>query len=340
MSRRDDRDSESKRSYSKIDRERESSPKRSRRDGKQKTERNTSRDLDFNTSHSKDHDQKFRRRLQDALPLEAPIEPESKLRPNDAKSDLNTETDETENDGPKHSSDPTEVPRSNSYFQHDERGSAGQGGRSFGRRATTERKWWNDSKERSNHKPGGNQIDVKHMDKRDERIQAGGDKNNVWHHDRFHEMEADALPPARKRPAFREKKIEQESGYSAEITATDSGRPTRTERPASEIARREERGGRNPYDGDRVDKPFRGDRVPPHRRETQRVGFSSRERFGGGGGASMGRERFNGRYAERNQNNNIRMNKWKHDLFDETNKSPSPKNTDDQIAKVEALLAS
>ncbi|PIA33262.1 hypothetical protein AQUCO_04200195v1 [Aquilegia coerulea] len=315
------------------------SPKRSRRDGKPKTERNTSRDLDLDTSHTKDQDQKFRRRLQDALPLEAPIEPESKLRPDDAKSDLNKGTDETENDGPKHLSDPTEVPRSNSYFQHDERGSAGQGGRSIGRRATTERKWLNDTKERSNQKPGRNQTDVKDVDKRDERIQAGGDKKNVWHHHRFHELEAEALPPARKRPAFREKKIEQKSENSAEITATDSGRLSHTERHASENARREEWGGRNPYEGDRVDKPFRGDRVPPHRRETQRGGFSSRERFGGGGG-SMGRERFSGRYAERNQNNNIRVDKWKHDLFDETNKSPSPKSAADQIAKVEALLAS
>ncbi|KAF5180838.1 Dna polymerase kappa [Thalictrum thalictroides] len=108
-------------------------------------------------------------------------------------------------------------------------------------------KWWNDTKERSSQKPGGNQMDVKDVNKRDERIQAGGDKNNVWHHDCFHELEANALPTTRKRPAFGEKRIEQESGNSAEMTATVSGRPTSIEQPASENARRKEWGEHNLY---------------------------------------------------------------------------------------------
>jgi hypothetical protein len=32
--------------------------------------------------------------------------------------------------------------------------------------------------------------------------------------------------------------------------------------------------------------------------------------------------------------------KWKHDLFDDANKSPTTKNEEDQIAKIERLLAS
>ncbi|KAK9109750.1 hypothetical protein Sjap_017810 [Stephania japonica] len=36
----------------------------------------------------------------------------------------------------------------------------------------------------------------------------------------------------------------------------------------------------------------------------------------------------------------VRAEKWKHDMFDEANRSPTPKNEDDQIAKIEALLAS
>ncbi|CAA2999701.1 Hypothetical predicted protein [Olea europaea subsp. europaea] len=35
-----------------------------------------------------------------------------------------------------------------------------------------------------------------------------------------------------------------------------------------------------------------------------------------------------------------RVEKWKHDLYEESNRSPTPKNEEDQIAKIEALLAS
>ncbi|PIA33272.1 hypothetical protein AQUCO_04200204v1 [Aquilegia coerulea] len=102
-----------------------------------------------------------------------------------------------------------------------------------------EHKRWNIMKERSSQKPGGNQMDVKDVHKRDEWMKTGGDENNVWHHDCFHELKADALPPTRKRPGFVEKIVEQESGNPAERTATVSGPPTSIERPASENARGE-----------------------------------------------------------------------------------------------------
>ncbi|KAL5706797.1 hypothetical protein ACHQM5_024919 [Ranunculus cassubicifolius] len=299
--------SEAKRPHSsKI--ERDPSPKRSRRDGKPKTERNTSRSYDLDTLDSNDHDQKPHRRLKDALPLEAPLEPESKAAPEIADLDSKKYNDI------KHSSDPTEVPRSRSYFQHDdrERGLSGQGGRNFYRRATTERGGWTNRKDRYNEKP---------RDRRDyARVSHRRDDENVWRHDRFHEVEKDA-PPARKRPAFREKKIEQESEISTQITGTDSTRSnSRVDRYMFEKRRRDAWDGRRSYDRAQ----------PLHRRE----------RYGGGGGP-MGRDRFSGRYDD--GHDDLRQDgteKWEHDLFDKANMSPSPKSAEDQIAKVEALLAS
>lgn len=77
------------------------SPKRSRRDGKPETERlPTEPDLD------KDRDHRHHRRLQDPLPLESGT--------------VNKESEKVA-DGTKgvakHSSDPTKLPLSRSYFQ-------------------------------------------------------------------------------------------------------------------------------------------------------------------------------------------------------------------------------
>ncbi|KAL5710589.1 hypothetical protein ACHQM5_021133 [Ranunculus cassubicifolius] len=58
----------------------------------------------------------------------------------------------------------------------------------------------------------------------------------------------------------------------------------------------------------------------------------------------MGREsgdRFSGRYDDRHDDlKKDGTEKWEHDLFDQANRSPSPKSTEDQTAKVEALLTS
>lgn len=93
------------------------SPKRSRRDGKPKTERNTSRSYDLDTLHNNDQDQKRRRRLHDALPLEAPVEPESKAVSDTVQIELKKKIDEKDADGTKRFSDPTEVPRARNFFQ-------------------------------------------------------------------------------------------------------------------------------------------------------------------------------------------------------------------------------
>ncbi|GKV26490.1 hypothetical protein SLEP1_g35778 [Rubroshorea leprosula] len=111
MSRRERRDSDSRRHYYRFDRE--PSPKRSRRDGKPEAERLPS---DNNVGEHADREQKHRRRLQDALPLEASEAPDSKVE-NGAVVRQTERKHDASHGEEKRSSDPTEVPKSRSYFQ-------------------------------------------------------------------------------------------------------------------------------------------------------------------------------------------------------------------------------
>ncbi|XP_020241595.1 uncharacterized protein LOC109819983 isoform X1 [Asparagus officinalis] len=316
MSRREERGSYSKRLHSRSGRD-PSSPKKSRRDGKQATERT------YSSSHRRDvdtlvRDQKQHRIVQDALPLEGPPT-ETKVQPETIKEGLDRKVNGLPG-GMKHSSHTTEVPRSRNYFQHDERDSAGQGGRSSGRRATDHGRW-SEPKEQSSERI---------RDKSAPKEQCADDKNS-WRHDGFFELQKTEAPPARKRPAFREKKIEAPAETDAAANPT----------------RREERGHNSRELERKLDRPVsradernfkRGDEYY-QRGEMQRGSYQSRERLNGA--AIRGRERFNGRRGERstNQSGGFQAEKWKHDLFDDANKSPPPKNEEEQIAKVEALLA-
>ncbi|GJX95813.1 hypothetical protein Tco_0351611 [Tanacetum coccineum] len=58
---------------------------------------------------------------------------------------------------------------------------------------------------------------------------------------------------------------------------------------------------------------------------------------GGGGLGSSFRE--TDRFSERQGQSGARAYKWKHDYYDDAKKSPTSKNEEEQIAKVEALLA-
>lgn len=80
-----------------------------------------------------------------------------------------------------------------------------------------------------------------------------------------------------------------------------------------DVAAERERGNRwHGYAGgrNRVQQPHRA------RPERGAEGFVRRQGYGGG-----------------------RVDKWKHDMFDEVNQSPTSKNEEDHVAKVEALLA-
>ncbi|KAF6139059.1 hypothetical protein GIB67_010785 [Kingdonia uniflora] len=310
------------------------SPKRSRRDGKPATEKKSSTNHNLDPVDRADQDIKHHRRLQDALPLEAPLEHDLKVGADATNTEVNRKPDGLK-DATKGSSDPTKASRSRSFYQHDERDSARQDGRSFGHRSTAEHGRENER----NGQSGDRKTDMQDRQKRDERTK----DRNVWNHDGFSELEANVppLPPTRKRPAFRENKMEPEAADTARVTAIGSEKSTHVEKPVSGNTRRDERGGRYPHDLDRTDRPYRRDRAPPPRGDAQRAGFTDRERFGGNGSGL--RDRFSGRPGERNRYlpnspSSFRVEKWKHDMYDEANRSPT-KNEEDEIAKVEALLA-
>lgn len=86
-----------------------SSPKRSRRDGKPATERPSS-NLNSDVGDPLDRDQKHRQRLQDALPLEAPPPPDSKVETGTGRKAYDKRANEPR-ERSKHSSNPTEAPR-------------------------------------------------------------------------------------------------------------------------------------------------------------------------------------------------------------------------------------
>ena len=91
------------------------SPKRSRRDGKPAPERVPSSNNLDNRSQT-DQEQKRSRRLQDGLPLESPLTTDPK-REREAPTKEPERKPNAEHDGKKHSSNPTEVPRSRSFYQ-------------------------------------------------------------------------------------------------------------------------------------------------------------------------------------------------------------------------------
>ncbi|PSS26141.1 DEAD-box ATP-dependent RNA helicase [Actinidia chinensis var. chinensis] len=330
MSRREGRDSDSKRHRSKFDRE--PSPKRSRRDGKPATERPSS-NLNLDIGNHSGRDQKHRRRLQDALPLEVPRASDPKVETGGGSKEFDKRTNE-QREGNKNSSNATEVPQSQSFFQHDERGNARQVGRTTGRGAVSDRRW-RDSKDQHNER-AVEKTTTRDKEQRDEKSQARGADNRVWRHDGFYEIEADQAPPARKRPSFREKKVEVDSENTDKAPAQPV-KPTHPEPTLVGGERRVDRGGHNPRFSDRPGKPFLGDREA-NKGEAHRGSFSSRDRYGGNSNY-RDRERFNGTRGY-HLGGGVRVEKWKHDLFEEGNRSPTPKKEEDQIAKVEALLAS
>ncbi|KAE8657521.1 Cyclin-related, putative isoform 2 [Hibiscus syriacus] len=128
-------DSDSRRHHPRLDYE--PSPKRSRRDGKPQTERVVS---NTDVGDKPDRDEKQLRRLQDDVPLEAAsTAPDSSKIGSAIVSEESDRKNDRHHEGTKHSSDPTDLPCSGSYFQHDERRCAAQDGQSYGRRAAYER---------------------------------------------------------------------------------------------------------------------------------------------------------------------------------------------------------
>lgn len=199
-----------------------------------------------------------------------------------------------------------------------------------------EERGWRDSRdhnsERAVEKPSSRETE-----QRDEKSRAPkGGEERVWRHDGFYEIEGDQPPTMRKRPSFREKKVEMIS-ETAEKALAEPVKPSNPDIPIFGSERRAERGGHN-HHSERPEKASVGDKEG-NRGEAQRGSFPLRDRYGGGNNY-RGRERFNGKQGYPPPRGGVRVEKWKHDLFEEANTSPTQKNEDDQIAKVEALLAS
>ncbi|CAA0807469.1 cyclin-related [Striga hermonthica] len=310
MSRREDRSSDARRHRSRFDRE--PSPKRSRRDIKVESERPPP---ETKSDRDRDSDQRHHRRLRDPLPLESPLA---------VRKDTDNRVNEPQ-ESTKRSSDQTKVPQSRSYFQHDERASGGPNGRVSSHRTDNERGWWRDSKERQNSRA---EAKMPRSYLNDETSKDSRDGNHVWKHDRYFRMEADQKPPARsKRRAFREQKAPV-GPEQTEKTAEQKVQDNVVESGKRDMSR---------FTSDRSDRPNRSSA-----RERE-FGKNSRDRYGGnvGGNRYRGdRDRFNNSRQGYYQPGGGRVEKWKHDLYDEANKSPNPKNEEDQITKIEALLAS
>ncbi|KAK2405070.1 endo-1,4-beta-xylanase [Trifolium repens] len=265
------RDSDSKRRHSKFDRE--PSPKRYRRDGKQDREKERVVNNDGGDNNHVDREHHSKR----------------------------------------------EPPRSRSYYQV---------GRSAGQREA-------DGKVNTQSKESNQRVETSQSrDQRDEKSLKKLD-GNFQRRESFSERK-DGPTPVRKRPAFREKKIPVDSG-EANPAATVTVKSSHTEYPPRN-ERKEERSS-NPNHLDRLEKQIAEDRAP-NNREARRDGFSSRVRYGGNGGNSnyRGRDKFNGRQDYHPVK--TQSEKWKHDLYQEVDKDAIVKNEDDQIAKLEALLAS
>ncbi|XP_042456337.1 uncharacterized protein LOC122040912 [Zingiber officinale] len=329
-SRREERDPDRRRPHSRSERERqrEPSPKRSRRDEKPSSERKYSgnNDLDIDDNRERKH----RRRFQDSMPVRISSAADTKVKFDSAKDGFDRKAipDDT-----KRPSDTVETPRSRSHFQHDEHGSAGKDGLSYGHRA-------NDTGRGNLKEPTGDTVDknmVSDMPKRSGRAKA---QAKEWKHDGFFELEGQALVPS-KRPAFSEKKMpaEKDPIISPRLDSRNCH-----DQQSNEASRREEkinnmRGYKPERSFSRADDKYdKRDERYLQRNEMHRSSFQSMERHSTR--ETRGRERFSGPYGERRPylQTGFPVEKWKHDLYDEGNKSPTPENEEEQIAKVEALL--
>ncbi|CAA3024525.1 Hypothetical predicted protein [Olea europaea subsp. europaea] len=214
MSGREDRYSHSKRQYSRFDRN--PSPKRSRRDGKLETVRQPAGSVIGKDYLDRDH--KDCLQLKNASPLEALLGKEdSKVVTGVVSKESRNKTDRY-CEGTKHSSNRTKLPHSRSFFQHYGCGNAGQFGRSFSRRASTERGWWGDAKEQLNdgikNKNVESDAQLEDLNTKD-----NGKGNHTGQHDGYYRIEADPKVPGLKRPSFKRAKVSRSSQENSQSSS-------------------------------------------------------------------------------------------------------------------------
>ncbi|XP_021724714.1 uncharacterized protein LOC110692029 [Chenopodium quinoa] len=266
------------------------------------------KDLDIDKNH--------RHRRQDALLLEISPASESKQDVKDASSMLESKTNGISERTIQ--SNPPAVSRG-SYRQHDDRRTAARDGSRSGRRSTSERGWWSDSRDedRAAHRSAPSNPKV-----REEKARAQGGDNHAWQHDKFLEAESDAHPPTKKRRPFREEKLPLKS----EDVDNAVPEPSKFDHPASSTGgtgRWEHRAhDRRPLERNEHDRGYVKERSFSNRGRVENTGFPPRGRFNGAddNGKFRGRENFGGRQGYRSSGS--QAEKWKHDLYDEANRSP------------------
>lgn len=168
----------------------------------------------------------------------------------------------------------------------------------------------------------------------DQKAKVHGKETDAWRHDGYYELETNPKPPAKKR-SFREEKISADP-EKVDKAETEPAKPNSSNRPVLHVERRNERSSYVSHHPDQAERQFSGDRSA-NRSGTWRGKFPSRPGRYYDSGNFRGRDKVDSRPPYRS---NKTVEKWKHDLFNEANKSPPPQNEEDQIAKIEALLAS
>uniref|UniRef100_A0A0D9VQW3 Btz domain-containing protein n=1 Tax=Leersia perrieri TaxID=77586 RepID=A0A0D9VQW3_9ORYZ len=334
-----ERDSHGRRPHSSSRSRRDDPSPRRRREERRRHESDRShhhRSRAEESGKADDRDQKRDRPLQDAAQQDDPSRVEAK--PLDDAKNGSPARHERSPRGTKRFPESRDARRPRSFFQHDERGSAGQGGRHYYRQ-TSDRGRQRDEKEhvvdREKHKDEG----------KSRQYEQQNDGDFTWKHDGFFQLEEEAHP-AKKRPAFKEMGMPLEGKESAPAVTEPDSVSHKPDQAGPTSAVGDERRNYHPRGFDRHGGAFerpggRGIRrgFSDHRNSGQRNGHDSWGRFAGRG---RGRDRFNNQYDGGNSMHQAagdQAEKWKHDLYDQTNRSPTPKTEEEQIAKIEALLA-
>lgn len=190
--------------------------------------------------------------------------------------------------------------------------------------------WGKDA--RDHHDERAEKAHGRGRDSRNERSAIKPDDNS--------ERKDDPIPNTRKRPAFREKKIPADLG-DANPATNEAVKSSQTHYSPERNERRDNRSS-NMRHLDKSEKQYARESAL-NKFDDRRDDFLSRGRYGGGGGGRgsgnyRGRDRFSG--GQGYHPSEPRVEKWKHDLYQEVDKDPVPKNEEDQIAKLEALLKS
>lgn len=326
------------------------SPRNAKRDGKPATERPAAQNVEA-PLHRSNSDSGRKRRLQDPLPLEETPHG-SDGRAISQRPFKVPEQEPVDTGASVVALNPTHVPRSGYYFQHDDRG-APFAGRNRKRRAF-DGSGWNEHNVKD--RPGDRYRETSPLDqarRRDDRRQASlqvvqSKAEDAWGHDKFLEAQAEELEE-RKKLSTNEKLAPWGAGKHADKTVAGTelshemkagdaeqqrtGPDKRSERryPDMNLARRERERYRE-----------RGEELRGRWMDTDQRSTRVQSRGGGYGRFVGGREWFGGR-SDRSQrssgNNQEAADRWTHDRFEEINHSPTSKQEEDHIAQIEALLS-